>query len=500
MFKKILIANRGEIAVRITKTLQQMGIAVAAIYSPSDEHALHRLTADESHRIDGTGIHETYLNGKKIIEIAKACGADAIHPGTGLLSENASFASLCEQSGMGWIGPSSAAIRATGDKLAAKALAKESGVPVIPGVPLEEISSTASLSQSIQEIGYPVLLKPAAGGGGIGVHPVAHEDELKPALDRARRMAHASFGDSRLLIEKCIARPRHIEFQIIGDHYGHVSHLFERECSIQRRFQKIVEESPGSSLSPALRSRMGAYATKMALAAGYTNAGTVEFLLDENNNPYFLEMNTRLQVEHPVTEMVLRTDLVRLQIEAAAGKELPLLQIELRPHGHAIECRIYSENPEQNFVPSTGIIRKYLPPEGPNIRVDSGITEGTQITADYDPLLAKLIVWGESRQEALARMTWALEHFVVLGVATNLEFLERLIAHPEFQNGNLHTQFLDEHETELFHPGAVSDEALFLAASLSQITEKKAPAGNGTPVSSAHKADPWTQIGGWRSF
>lgn len=497
MFQKVLIANRGEIAIRIAKTLHQMGIAVAALYTETDEHALHLRYADEAHLLPGTSLAETYLDAKKIAGIAKACQAEAIHPGYGFLSENPSLPKACQEAEVAFIGPDPDVLRRMGDKLLAKQVAIQAGVPIIPGSPVEMSSDPQALKQKAGEIGYPILIKPTAGGGGKGVHLISHESEFDAALLTAQSEAKSSFGDERVFIEKCLLRPRHIEVQIMADLHGHISHLFERECSVQRRYQKIIEETPAAFLTPARRALMGHDAVKIAEASGYTNAGTVEFLVDEAGSHYFLEMNARLQVEHPITEMTLRTDLVRLQVEAAAGKELSLLQIELRPLGHAIECRIYAENPDLQFLPATGIIRKYIPPDGPNIRVDGGILEGTVISTDYDPLLAKLIVWGESRREALSRMSWALKHFVLLGVTTNLEFLQTLVLHPEFQKGELHTRFIEEYSADLKCVAGVPDEAILVAACLGHSPSKQRRLVDESAATSIPQ-DPWSRLGAWR--
>ena len=376
MFRKVLIANRGEIAVRIAQSLQQMGITAAAIYSEADAHSLHARSADEAYALGGKTSAESYLRIDKIIDVAKAHGVDAIHPGYGFLSENADFAQACADARITFIGPSPQVIHDMGDKIIAKQSFIAAGVPVVPGWSGPEDAGVEMIRGQAAKIGYPVLIKAAAGGGGKGMRVVQTEKDLATSLDAARREAQAAFGDGRIFLEKYISRPRHVEFQIFGDGRGNVVHLFERECSIQRRHQKIIEESPSPALTPQLRQKMGEAAVRAARTIGYTNAGTVEFMLDDAGNFYFLEVNTRLQVEHPVTEMITHQDLVRAQVLVAAGEELPFTQDELRQEGHAIECRIYAEDPARGFLPSTGTLAHYLPPIWANIRVDSGVSEG----------------------------------------------------------------------------------------------------------------------------
>jgi 3-methylcrotonyl-CoA carboxylase alpha subunit len=494
MFKKVLIANRGEIAVRIAKTLQEMGIKVVAIYSNPDSESRHLLFCDEAYPLHGTTPAETYLHIEKILDIAQKANVDAIHPGYGFLSENPLFAKACQEVGIVFIGPSAEAIEALGDKLEAKKMAQKAGVPIVP-----EIEWNESLSpKRIQEkIGFPVLIKAVAGGGGKGVRLVEKEDALLPAIKAAKHEAQSAFGDDRIFLEKFLVKPRHIEFQIFGDLHGNYVHLFERECSIQRRYQKIVEESPSPALSPKLRAQMGEAAIKCAQSAGYANAGTVEFLVDQSGNFYFLEMNTRLQVEHPVTEMVVHHDLVRAQILVAQGEKLPFHQEKLKQNGHAFECRIYAEDPMRNFLPSIGTLEVFEPPEGPNIRLDTGVAKGSKITVDYDPLLAKLITWGEERSQSLHKMLWALKHFVVLGVTTNISFLQKLFLHPAFQKGELHTQFLSQHtfyQKEAFLPEP--EEAWIAAALVFRALKTKANAKAFTHIQK--KEDPWDKLGAWR--
>jgi len=496
MFKKVLIANRGEIAVRVMQTLQQMNIRAVAVYSQPDRFALHAAMADEAYALGGVTAAESYLRGDRMLALARACRAEAIHPGYGFLSENEDFAQACRDAGIAFIGPKPDAIRAMGDKVLAKQTMQKAGVPVVPGwsgamdTPIDQIRAEAD------RVGYPLLVKAAAGGGGKGMRLVRDEYELAAALEAAAREAQAAFGDGRVFLEKYIARPRHIEFQIFGDEQGHAVHLFERECSIQRRYQKIIEETPSVALTPELRAKMGEAAVKAAKAIGYTSAGTVEFLVDEAGAFYFLEVNTRLQVEHPVTEMTLQQDLVRAQILVAAGQPMPFSQESLRPSGHAIECRICAEDASNNFFPSIGTLRRFRPPVGPNIRVDTGVCEGSSVSVHYDPMLAKLICHGRDRGDAIERTLWALRRFAVLGVTTNIEFLQRVIAHPDFAAGKLHTHFLDEHPELKESPADAPDAALVAAAWVA----RHASTG-GVQIGSGGEPDrtgPWAGAGSWR--
>ncbi len=498
MFNKVLIANRGEIAVRIASTLQQMGVTSVAVYSDADRSAPHVLSADEAYPLEGNSAAESYLRGEKIIEIARRYGVDAIHPGYGFLSENASFAQACRDAGIIFIGPSPEGIRALGDKVQAKKAMADAGVPVVPGWSGGDSDGPDRLAKEAKKIGYPVLLKAAAGGGGKGMRVVAAEKELPAALETCRREAAAAFGNSRVFVEKYIAHPRHVEFQIFGDSQGNVVHLFERECSIQRRHQKIVEETPSPALTPQLRGRMGDAAVKAAKAIGYANAGTVEFLVDEAGQFYFLEVNTRLQVEHPVTEMTLGLDLVALQLRIAAGEPLPFSQEALRPQGHAIECRIYAEDSARGFLPSTGVIRAYHPPCGPFIRVDSGVAESTEVSVYYDAMLAKLIVWGRTRDEALRRMSWALRRFVVLGVTTNIEFLQKIITHQEFAAGRTQTDFLVVHDIKAASDGPIPNEVYMAAAAASECQNGRKQKGTGDGRANSVYDDPWQRASAWR--
>lgn len=500
MFKKILIANRGEIAVRIMRTCQEMGIRCVAVYSDPDRRGVHVAAADEAYALDGVTSGETYLRHDKIVDIARRCGADAIHPGFGFLSENATFAEACAAAGMTFIGPRPDAIRAMGDKIIAKETLARAGVPTVPGFTVEPGKQGDALVNELKtrcrEIGYPVLIKAAAGGGGKGMRVVNSEGEMSGALEAAQREANAAFGDARVFVEKYLSKARHVEIQVFGDTHGNVVHLFERECSIQRRHQKIVEESPSVALTPDLRARMGASAVAAARAIGYVNAGTVEFMVDDAGSFYFLEVNTRLQVEHPVTELVTRRDLVRAQILVANGEPLPFTQDDLHQEGHAMEVRIYAEDAARGFLPSTGTIGVYVEPVAPNIRVDSGIAAGTEVSVHYDPMLAKLIVWGRDRQEAIARMNWALRHYVVLGVTTNIEFLRAVVTHPKHVSGEIHTRFLDENPIEPASKECPPDEAWIAAAVAAQ------SAGGRKLATEASTTDPgpWQTAGAWKAF
>lgn len=493
MFHSVLVANRGEIAVRIITCLQEMQIEAVAVFSPVDCNAPHVRLADRALPLRGNPAGESYLDIAQIVEAARASGVDAVHPGYGFLSENSRFAAALEGAGIKLIGPSAAVIHAMGDKVEARRRMEAAGVPVVPGWHGDE-ADTAFLHAQAERIGFPLLVKAAAGGGGKGMRLAETEAELDGAVHDARSEAEKAFGDPRVFLEKFLARSRHVEVQVFGDAHGNACHLWERECSIQRRHQKIVEESPSPALSAELRARMTAAAVQVVHAVGYENAGTVEFILDEDGEFYFLEVNTRLQVEHPVTELVTGHDLVRAQIQVAAGEALPFRQQDIPQVGHALECRIYAEDPARGFLPDTGILRVYREPRGPGIRVESGVREGSEVSVFYDPLLSKLVVWAATRQQALARMEWALAHFPVLGVRTNIEFLARLMRHPEFRAGHLHTHFLDEHSL-VPPPGPPPLEVLAAAA----LSSQQAPAANGGPTTlPAARATPWQTAGSWR--
>ena len=471
MFKKILIANRGEIAVRIMRACGELGIQTVAVYSDADKHALHVQQADEAMHIGPAAPKESYLDMDKIIDAAKLAHADAIHPGYGFLSENAAFAAAVASAKLTFIGPSADSIRAMGDKAESKIRMKEAGVPTVPGY--EKLESENDFRQAAKEIGYPVLVKAAAGGGGKGMRVVNEGSELHDAIESARREALNAFGDERLLMEKYVANAHHVEFQVFGDQHGNLVHLFERECSVQRRHQKIIEETPSPLLTPELREQMGEAAVAAAKAVGYYNAGTVEFIFDPDLSTfYFLEMNTRLQVEHPVTELVTGLDLVHWQIRVAAGEHFPFAQSYFNQRGHAIECRIYAEDPANGFLPGTGTLLQFIEPRGPGIRVDSGFTAGDEVTHFYDPLLAKLIVHAETRGAAIQRMGAALKEFIIHGVVTNIDFLQVVLRHPDFANGNISTRWVESNlESGSLLPEDQQPPALhLLAAALADLT------------------------------
>src|SRR6201998_1835609 len=442
MFKKILIANRGEIAVRVIRACREMGIQSVAVYSDVDRAALHVRKADEAYHLGPAAAAESYLNIPKILAAAKRSGADAIHPGYGFLSENPRFAHACAEAGVKFIGPTAASMEMMGSKTRARQHMERAGVPFVPGT-LRGVESVDEAARVAEKVGYPVMLKAAAGGGGKGMRLVHSADQLSSALEGAQSEAQRSFGDSEVYIEKAILNPRHIEMQVLADEHGNTVYLGERECSLQRRHQKVVEEAPSPIVDPDMRRRMGEVAVRVAQAAGYTNAGTVEFLVDQQKNFYFLEMNTRLQVEHPVTELITGLDLVHLQIHIANGERLPFTQEEVKIRGHAIECRIYAEDPDNNYFPSPGKITLLLTPSGPGIRRDSGMYEGWTVPIDYDPLLGKLIGYGTDREQAIARLTRALGEYFVGGIKTNISLFRRILRDPDFHAAKLDTGFLD---------------------------------------------------------
>ncbi len=448
MFSKVLVANRGEIAVRINQTLRAMGIAPIAIYSDPDAASLHVQTAEQSVALTGSTAEETYLNIPKIIDAARTTGADGIHPGYGFLSENPQFARACNEAHITFIGPTPENMEALGDKLRSKEIALRAGAPVIPNSPAC-LPNDPAIDEFVHQCGFPLLVKAAAGGGGRGMRLVHQLSDLASAIESASREAQAAFADGRVFLERYIPNPRHIEVQVLADASGHTINLGERECSIQRRYQKIIEETPSPALTPSQRQRMCQAAIAVAREARYLNAGTVEFLLDPHiGRFYFLEMNARLQVEHPITEAVLGIDMVQWQLRIASGEPLTLQQDDIQPRGHAplghaIECRIYAEDPYQDFVPSTGPLLRWQPPTGPGLRLDSGVTEGDNVSIYYDPMLAKLIAWAPNRNLSLRRMEMALSQFQALGVVTNIPLLRAVIAHPQFQRGEYDTHFLE---------------------------------------------------------
>ena len=441
MFKKVLIANRGEIAVRIIRACRELGLKTVAVFSTADRNALHAKIADEAVCIGAPAAKDSYLNEEAIIAACETTGADAVHPGFGFLSENASFARNCGKCGITFIGPAPESIEMLGDKAAAKSAMKKAGVPVIPGsdgaVPtMEEANRLA------EEIGFPLMVKASAGGGGRGIRLVERMEDLESQITAARTEALNYFGDGSIYMEKFIVNPKHIEFQILADKHGNAVHLGERDCSMQRRNQKVLEESPSVIMTPMLRDRMGKAAVAAAKVCGYYNAGTIEFLVDDKNNFYFMEMNTRIQVEHPITEFVTGIDLVKAQLKIAAGKELPYSQEDIRVKGHSIECRINAESPEKGFRPSPGKINALHIPGGPGIRIDSSVYSGYEITPYYDSMIAKLIVYAPTRKEAIAKMKWALAEFIVEGVDTNIDFQLSLIRDPAFEEGNYDIGYL----------------------------------------------------------
>ncbi len=467
MFNKILIANRGEIAIRILRACKELGIKTVAVYSDADKNALHVQYADEAIYIGPASPKESYLNADVLIRAALDSKAEAIHPGYGFLSENASFAAAVTSANLIFIGPSADSIRLMGDKEESKIRMKEAGVPTVPGV--EGIETGEDFEKAANEIGYPVLVKASAGGGGKGMRIVNAENELRDAIDSARREALNAFGDERLLIEKYVSNAHHLEFQVFGDQRGNLVHLFERECSVQRRHQKIIEETPSPLLTPELRAEMGKAAVAAAKAVNYSNAGTIEFIVDPDTwKFYFLEMNTRLQVEHPVTEFVTGIDLVHWQIRIANGERFPFEQSHFTQRGHAIECRVYAEDPANGFLPSTGKLLQFIEPRGPGIRVDSGFAAGSDVTHFYDPLLAKLIVHAEDRASAIQRMQAALKEFIVHGVVTNIDFLQAVVSHPDFANGQVTTRWV---ETKFdWKPSSKPSFVSLVAASLADLT------------------------------
>lgn len=441
---KVLVANRGEIALRIMRTLREMGIKSVAVYSAADISMPFVRYADEAYALEGNEARETYLDIQKVISVAKKSGADAIHPGYGFLSENPDFAYEAERAGIVFIGPGHTAIRTMGDKTEARKIVGASGVPIVPGTnePVEDVQEALRIAR---EVGYPVLVKAAAGGGGKGMRLVRDEAELGPSLAGAQSEAKSAFGDGRVFIEKYVLGPRHIEFQILADQFGNAVHLFERECSIQRRHQKVIEETPSAALTPALREEMGKAAVNAAKACGYVNAGTVEFILGADGSYYFLEMNTRLQVEHPITELTTGLDLVREQIRIAEGEKLTFVQRDILRRGHAIECRIYAEDVGNNFLPDTGLLKVLREPVGNGVRVDSGVEEGSEISVYYDPMIAKLSVWDTTRENAIAKMLRALSEYIIVGVRTTIPFCAFVLRSEAFASGKYSTHFVEEY-------------------------------------------------------
>lgn len=492
MFKKVLVANRGEIAVRIMRTLREMGITTVAVYSDADANALHVRVADEAYRVGPAPSAESYLITENILDVCRRAGVDAIHPGYGFLSENPGFARACAEAGVTFIGPEPEAMEAMGSKTAARERMIAAGVPVVPGA---EAGNATELAAAAEEVGYPVMLKASAGGGGKGMRLVHTPDELESAWERAKSEAEKAFGDDQVYLEKAILKPRHVEIQVLADRQGNTVHLFERDCSIQRRHQKVVEETPSPVANAQLIDEMGEVAVRAAKAVGYHSAGTVEFLLGEDGSFYFLEMNTRLQVEHPVTELITGLDLVREQVRIAAGEELGYTQDDIHRSGHAIECRIYAEDPATGFLPSPGAIRVLRTPAGPGVRDDSGVYEGAEITSHYDPLISKLCTWAPTRELAIGRMRRALREYVVLGPKTNLSFHLKLMEHPAFCEGHYDTGFIDANREALLEPSPIGEESqlLALAAAITRSSQEAQPQAPAAAASTqgAPSISPW---------
>ena len=497
MFSKILIANRGEIACRVIKTARRLGIRTVAVYSEADANARHVRLADEAVLLGPAAARESYLVAEKILDAARRTGAQAIHPGYGFLSENADFAEACAAAGVVFIGPPASAIRAMGSKSAAKALMEKAAVPLTPGYHGDN-QEPEFLKQQADAIGYPVLIKAAAGGGGKGMRLVDKGEDFIAALASCQREARSSFGNDQVLVEKYITRPRHIEIQVFGDSQGNCVYLFERDCSVQRRHQKVLEEAPAPGMTPERRRQMGEAAVAAAKAVGYVGAGTVEFIANQDGSFYFMEMNTRLQVEHPVTEMITGQDLVEWQLRVAAGEALPLRQEQLQIRGHALEARIYAEDAGKGFLPSTGRLLHLVPPaEGLNVRVDTGVEEGDEITPHYDPMIAKLIVWDEDREAALARMRQALADYRVVGVTTNIDFLSRLVSCPAFAGADLDTGLIERQQDFLFPDSPEVPRDVILTATVAELLRERDLAAqqgqrSGDPWS------PWNRRDGWR--
>jgi 3-methylcrotonyl-CoA carboxylase alpha subunit len=498
MFNTILVANRGEIACRVMRTARRLGVRTVAVYSEADASARHVRMADEAVCIGPAAARESYLNIERIVAAARATGAQAIHPGYGFLSENEAFAEACAAADLVFIGPPVTAIRAMGSKSAAKALMEKAGVPLVPGYHGDN-QDAAFLAREGTRIGWPVLIKASAGGGGKGMRIVRAANEFADALASCKREAAASFGDDRVLLEKYLERPRHIEMQVFGDTHGNVVHLFERDCSVQRRHQKVLEEAPAPGMTAERRAAMGIAAVNAAKAVGYVGAGTVEFIVDDSGAFHFMEMNTRLQVEHPVTEMITGLDLVEWQLRVAAGEPLPLKQEQLAIRGHAIEARIYAEDPDKGFLPSTGRLLHLMPPaESLHVRVDTGVEEGDEITPHYDPMIAKLIVLDDTRERACARMLQALAQYRVVGVANNIEFLSRLVACPAFAQADLDTGLIEREHDFLFPAIAEPPREAWLSAALAELLREQA-AANEVARRDADPYSPWHRRDGWRA-
>ncbi|MBX3264462.1 MAG: acetyl-CoA carboxylase biotin carboxylase subunit [Labilithrix sp.] len=493
-FKKVLVANRGEIAVRVTRTLREMGIRSVAIYSDVDRAALHVRVADEAYPVGPAPAAESYLRIDKVIDVAKRAGCDAVHPGYGFLSENPAFADACEEAGITFIGPPASAMRQMGSKTAARAKMAEAGVPIVPGATCD---TTEEATAAAKKIGFPVMLKAAGGGGGKGMRLVESAADLAAGYERARSEAMKAFGDDTVYVEKAIVRPRHIEIQVLADRYGETVHLFERDCSIQRRHQKVLEETPTPSpaRTPERIAEMGAVAVRAAKAVGYVSAGTVELLMAEDGSFYFLEMNTRLQVEHPITELVTGLDLVRELVRIAAGEPLGFAQGDVVARGHAIECRVYAEDPASGFLPSPGKIERLVTPSGPGVRDDGGAYPGAEVSSYYDPLVSKLCVWAPTRERAVMRMRRALGEYVVTGIRTNLAFHEKLFSHPEFVAGDYDTGFIERHKDQLLGYPSVPEldrDAVSVAIAIAAAKLERATGASAAQAGeSGSRLSPW---------
>ena len=495
MFTKILIANRGEIACRVIRTAQRLGIATVAVYSDADAQALHAKQADEAVYIGPSPARDSYLKGERILEVARQCGAQAIHPGYGFLSENADFARACLDAGIAFIGPGAGAIAAMGSKSAAKEIMGDADVPLVPGYHGDD-QDPELLRAECEKMGYPVLLKASAGGGGKGMRQVWAAAEFDEALATAKREAMAGFGDDTMLVEKYLTRPRHVEIQVFFDHHGNGVYLAERDCSVQRRHQKVIEEAPAPGMSEALRQQMGEAAVRAARAIDYRGAGTVEFLLDEDGSFYFMEMNTRLQVEHPVTEMITGLDLVEWQLRVAAGETLPLTQDAVQINGHAFEARVYAEDPDNDFLPATGTLAFLrAPAESAHVRVDTGVIQGDEISVYYDPMIAKLVVWDESRERALQRLAGALAEYRIGGTTSNLDFLYNLGSCAPFVAGDVHTGFIEEHRELIFHQRQDELQRDLPALTLALLLHQRQ---RSNPGASADPHSPWNAHNAWR--
>jgi acetyl-CoA carboxylase biotin carboxylase subunit len=493
MFKKVLIANRGEIAVRIMRTCREMGLRTVAVYSAVDSRGLHVMEADQAVSLGESEPSGSYLHIEKIIEAAKSTGAEAVHPGYGFLAENPTFAEACEDAGLTFVGPPGRVIRELGNKPMARRIMASAGVPVIPGM-MEATEDLERLLHEAPSVGYPLLVKAAAGGGGKGMRVVSEPEAMKEACLSAMSEAGKAFGDGSLYLEKHLETPRHVEFQILADQHGHGVHLFERECSIQRRHQKIIEETPSPVMTPSLREAMGKAAVSAAKAAGYLNAGTVEFLLDRSGKFYFLEVNTRLQVEHPVTEMTTGLDLVREQFHIAAGDPLRYRQEDLFQRGHAIECRVYAEDPETSFFPCPGEVLLHREPAGPGIRNDCGIYEGFRVPVEYDPIIGKVIAYGETRETSRRRMIRALESYAILGIRTTIPYLIDILKSPAFASGDLSTDFIERHFQGWRQSEDYADVAKIVHILCDMASPVKAPTGQ----KGFHQPTPWETLGEWR--